>query len=44
MGLPADEKLFYTDFIVLQNRALIIRNDFTLQEINLSENQFIKTI
>ncbi|CAD8145135.1 unnamed protein product [Paramecium pentaurelia] len=44
MGLPADEKIFYTDLIVLQNRALIIRNDFTLQEINLSENQFIKTI
>ncbi|CAD8060323.1 unnamed protein product [Paramecium primaurelia] len=44
MGLPADEKIFYTDLIVLQNRALIIRNDFTLQEINLSEDQFIKTI
>ncbi|CAD8076240.1 unnamed protein product [Paramecium sonneborni] len=44
MGLPADEKIFYTDLIVLQNRALIIRNDFTLHEINLSPDQFIKTI
>ncbi|CAD8064414.1 unnamed protein product [Paramecium sonneborni] len=44
MGLPADEKIFYTDLIVLQNRALIIRNDFTLQEINLSPDQFIKTL
>ncbi|CAD8158658.1 unnamed protein product [Paramecium pentaurelia] len=44
MGLPSNEKIFYTDLIILQNRALIIRNDFTLQEVNIAHSQFTKTV
>ncbi|CAD8145709.1 unnamed protein product [Paramecium octaurelia] len=44
MGLPSNDQIFYTDLIVLQNRALIIRNDFTLQEVNVAHSQFTKTI
>ncbi|CAD8070292.1 unnamed protein product [Paramecium sonneborni] len=44
MGLPSNKQVFYTDLIVLQNRALIIRNDFTLQEVNIAQQQFTKTL
>ncbi|KAM3136484.1 hypothetical protein pb186bvf_011442 [Paramecium bursaria] len=41
--IPNNASIFYTDLLIVQNRALIIRNDFQLSEVNLFSTSIKKT-